>query len=128
VPRPPMAGADQPAGSSDDARDELVARLLDLLSTPHTTGAEGPLADRLERRYRDAGEVVRRIGNSLVVGGPEEASSATHPTTVAPDTAGASQRPGSDARPLVLLVGHIDVVPPTDDDRTPASPSWMVVR
>jgi succinyl-diaminopimelate desuccinylase len=119
VPRPPMAGGDEPVGSSDDAREELVARLLDLLATPHMTGGEGPLADRLERRYRDAGEVVRRIGNSLVVGGPEMAPSATDATTVATDRTGALPRPGSDARPLVLLVGHIDVVPPTDDDRTP---------
>ncbi len=96
----------------DEARSELTAHLLDLLATPYSSGAEGPLADALERRYRDAGEVVRRVGNSLVMGGPAPAEAAV-------------QRPGapgerwSGTRPLVLLVGHIDVVPPTDEDRAP---------
>ncbi len=112
--RPPAVGGDQPPGASDDARDDLTDRLLDLLATPHTTGAEGPLADRLERRYLDADEVVRRVGNSLVVGGP------AHPVG-APQTPGAPplHEHGATARPLVLLVGHLDVVPPTDEDRSP---------
>lgn len=109
---PPVSRGDEPTGSSDEAREELTTRLLDLLATPHTTGAEGPLADRLERRYRDAGEVVRRIGNSLIVGGPAD-------PTVATDPPGAPETRETVARPLVLLVGHIDVVPPTDEDRTP---------
>lgn len=100
------------AAPPDAARADLTRRLLDLLATPHTSGTEGPLADHLEQRYLDAGEVVRRAGNSLVIGGSAPADATT-------------QRPGapgdrwSGARPLVLLVGHIDVVPPTDDDRTP---------
>ncbi len=117
--RPPEAGDDEPTDAPTDAptgvREELTARLLDLLATPHTTGAEGPLADRLERRYRDAGAVVRRIGNSLVVGGPADPAVAPDPTAAA----AAAQQPDAPARPLVLLVGHLDVVPPTDDDRTP---------
>ena len=100
------------AAPPHEARTDLTTRLVDLLATPHTSGSEGPLADRLEQRYRDAGEIVRRVGNSLVIGGPLP-------------TEGTTQRPGapgerwSGTRPLVLLVGHIDVVPPTDDDRTP---------
>lgn len=74
---------------------DLRDLLMELLSMPCVTGAEGPVADWFERRYRDAGERVRREGHSLVVGGP------------------------GDGRPVVLLVGHLDVVPPTDADRTP---------
>ena len=76
-------------------REELVARLIDLCEEPAVTGSERPLCDRLEARYRAAGEQVLRVGDSLVVGAAD------------------------DARPLVLLVGHLDVVPPTEDDRHP---------
>jgi succinyl-diaminopimelate desuccinylase len=78
------------------ARDDLVTRLLEHLALPCVTGEEGPIADAMEARYRALGEPVLRIGHSLVVGGP-----------------------GEDDRPLVLLVGHLDVVPPTDADREP---------
>jgi len=67
--------------------------LLDLLALPSVTGEEGPIADWLEHRY--AGQRLRRAGHSLVVGGSD------------------------DGRPVVLLVGHTDVVPPTDADRDP---------
>ncbi len=67
--------------------------LLDLLALPSQTGEEGPVADWLEHRY--ARERVRRAGNSVVVGGSD------------------------DGRPVVLLVGHTDVVPATDADRDP---------
>jgi len=75
-------------------RDDLVARLLEQCATVAVTGAEGPLTDALEARYRTLGEQVVRVGSSLVVGAP-------------------------DGRPLVLLVGHLDVVPPTDADLVP---------
>lgn len=75
--------------------DPLVQRLLEHCAVPSVTGSEGPLADLVQARYRERGETVRRIGDSLVVG-----------------------RPARD-RPLVLLVGHLDVVPPTDQDRDP---------
>ena len=93
-------------------RSDLTERLLDHLRAMYVTGEEGPLADALEQRYRSRGEVVRRVGDSLVVGGP--------PTS--PD---AGERPAapserwSGSRPLVLLVGHLDVVPPTDEDHEP---------
>jgi succinyl-diaminopimelate desuccinylase len=83
-------------------RDDLVARLLDHLGLVCVTGDEGPIADAVEARYRAFGEPVRRVGHSLVIGGPPEDGSSP-----------------VDARPLVLLVGHLDVVPPTDDDREP---------
>ena len=68
--------------------------LLDLLAMPCVTGEEGPIAAWLEERYAQAGERVRRSGNSIVAGGSE------------------------DGRPVVLLVGHTDVVPPTPSDIT----------
>jgi len=76
-------------------RVELVERLLAHCGVPSVTGAEAALADALEARYRTLGERVMRVGDSLVVGAPD-------PT-----------------RPTVLLVGHLDTVPPTDADAVP---------
>jgi succinyl-diaminopimelate desuccinylase len=76
-------------------RDDLVARLLEHCSHLCTTGDEGPIADAVVARYEQLGEEVVRVGHSVVVGS------------------------WSGDRPLVLLVGHLDVVPPTDDDRDP---------
>lgn len=73
--------------------DPLERVLLDLLAMPCTTGQEGPIADWVEGRYRSAGERVQRLGHSVVVGELDP------------------------VRPDVLLVGHLDVVPPTDADR-----------
>ncbi len=73
-------------------RDDLVARLIAQCAVPSVTGAEAALADMLERRYRDLGESVVRVGDSLVVGAPDA------------------------DRPTVLLVGHLDTVPATDAD------------
>jgi succinyl-diaminopimelate desuccinylase len=76
-------------------REGLVARLIEHCSQVCVTGDEGPIADTVTDRYRELGEQVVRVGNSVVVG--ERRSD----------------------RPLVLLVGHLDVVPPTDEDREP---------
>lgn len=73
----------------------LVDRLLEHCGRISVTGEEGPLADALQSEYADRGEDVRRVGDSLVVGRPDR------------------------DRPLVLLVGHLDVVPPTPQDRVP---------
>jgi len=78
-------------------RDDLVARLLEHCGYVCTTGDEGPIADAVVARYTELGEQVTRVGHSVVVDG----------------------RGGDTARPLVLLVGHLDVVPPTDDDFEP---------
>ena len=77
------------------ADDRLGDLLLDLLAVPSVTGEEGAIADWLEHRYALAGERLRRAGSSLVVGGRR------------------------DGRPVVLLAGHTDTVPPTDADRRP---------
>jgi succinyl-diaminopimelate desuccinylase len=78
-----------------DVREDLVARLLEHCAHLCTTGDEGPIADAVVARYEQRSEEVVRVGHSVVVGS------------------------WSGDRPLVLLVGHLDVVPPTDDDRDP---------
>jgi succinyl-diaminopimelate desuccinylase len=88
-----------------DLRDDLVARLLDHCAHMCVTGDEGPIADEVVDRYTSLGEPVVRVGHSVVVGAPSQ------------------PQPGPDVstggRPLVLLVGHLDVVPPTPDDLEP---------
>ena len=72
--------------------DRLIALLLELLSMPCVTGDEDLIATWLADRYMGRSEAVRRTGNSVVVG--------EH----------------TDDRPIVLLIGHLDVVPPTAID------------
>lgn len=103
--------------AADDPRDDLVARLLEHLALVCVTGDEGPIADQLEGHYRDLGEPVRRVGHSLVVGGPHDDPGSE--AARRPDTAGSGPDAAGDDRPLVLLVGHLDVVPPTDADLEP---------
>lgn len=76
-----------------EGRDGLVERLLEHCALACVTGEEGPLADMVTARYTSLGRPVTRVGNSVVVGSP--------PTS---------------GRELVVLAGHLDVVPPTDDD------------
>ncbi|MFN2557330.1 MAG: succinyl-diaminopimelate desuccinylase [Nitriliruptorales bacterium] len=71
---------------------DLAARLVELCGYLSVTGQEAPLADALADEYAD--EALVRVGDNLIVGEPDE-------------------------RPLVLLVGHLDVVPPTEADATP---------
>jgi succinyl-diaminopimelate desuccinylase len=82
--------------TSPPTRDELTDRLLEHCRHMCVTGDEGPIADAVTTRYEALGETVTRVANSVVVDG---------------------RRDGD--RPLVLLVGHLDVVPPTDDDLEP---------
>jgi succinyl-diaminopimelate desuccinylase len=86
---------DATATATVSARHDLVARLLEHCGYVCTTGDEGPIADAVADRYAEMGEEVVRIGHSVVVGRP------------------------TSQRPLVLLVGHLDVVPPTDADLEP---------
>jgi succinyl-diaminopimelate desuccinylase len=86
---------------STTSRSELIRLLLDLLSLPCVTGEEQPIADWLVARYN--GEPVLRVGQSVVVGG------------------------GHSERPIVLLVGHLDVVPPTDQDRQPRRDGQRII-
>jgi succinyl-diaminopimelate desuccinylase len=79
----------------------LEGLLLDTLALPCVTGEEGPMADWLADRCND--EQVTRIGNSVVAGDLD------------------------DPRPMVLLVSHLDVVPPTDADREPRVEAERIV-
>lgn len=80
------------ATAEDDVRRDLVARLVEHGSLVCETGHEGPIADAVAGRY--AGRDVTRVGHSVVVRGPADGD-----------------------RPLVALVGHLDVVAPTEVDR-----------
>jgi succinyl-diaminopimelate desuccinylase len=82
-------------GSADVLREALAGRLLEQCANVAVTGEEAPLTDAIEAHARALGEQVLRVGESLVIGAPDP------------------------ARPLVLLVGHLDVVPATDADRVP---------
>lgn len=82
---------------------DVTDLLLDLLALPCVTGEEGPIAAWLEERYAGRGERVRRCANSVVVGG------------------------AGDGRPVVLLVGHTDVVPPTPEDLQPRRDAERIV-
>ncbi|MCC5949006.1 MAG: succinyl-diaminopimelate desuccinylase [Nitriliruptoraceae bacterium] len=86
---------DTHAADPADRREDLVARLLEHCGHMCVTGDEDEIATAMVDRYTHLGERVQRVGNSVVVG------------------------EAADCRPLVLLVGHLDVVPPTDDDREP---------
>lgn len=81
--------------------DDLVARLVVLVDASAVTGDEAALADELERELSSGHDVVR-VGDSLVV---------------APQGRSIAEGPAGD-RPCVALVGHLDVVPPTEADRT----------
>jgi succinyl-diaminopimelate desuccinylase len=70
----------------------LVDLLVELVDQPCVTGDEKPIADWLVDRYAARGEHIERVADSLVVGDV------------------------TDDRPVVLLVGHTDVVPPTAGD------------
>lgn len=88
----PARGA-APAGSTGRAlRERLTRRTVELCGRLSVTGDEAALADALAAEH--AGDRVARVGDSLVIG-------------------------AQDSRPLVLLVGHLDVVPPSDAERTP---------
>ncbi|MEX2486846.1 MAG: succinyl-diaminopimelate desuccinylase [Nitriliruptoraceae bacterium] len=81
--------------TSPTLRDELTSRLVEQCGFVCTTGDEAPIADAVTARYDERGDRVERVGNSVVVGAR------------------------TSDRPLIVLVGHLDVVPPTDADRDP---------
>jgi succinyl-diaminopimelate desuccinylase len=81
--------------------DPLVRDLLFLMEIPSVTGAEGPLADALMRRFEAGGAGGRacvRFGDSVVVG----------PRSILPAGEGKTDRP------LIVLAGHLDTVPKGD--------------
>jgi len=74
----------------------LADLLLDLLRVPSVTGSEAALADLLQSRLEAGRHAVRRIGDSLV-----------------------ASRRAPDGADTVLLVAHLDTVPPTPEDASP---------
>lgn len=113
VPTESLAGARQLVASGgvpgdgdqdEDVREEMVARLFALLAIGSVTGEEEALADWVCERYERRGEQIRRVGDSVIVGDEDF------------------------ERPNVLLVGHLDTVPPTEyDDGVPERTSASVV-
>jgi len=104
---------------TDATTDRLVRLLLELVDQPCVTGHEKPIADWLVARYEALGERVDRVANSLVVGAPGEGERQRAGGRGSHE--GERQRAGGrgsqqDDRPVVLLVGHIDVVPPAVGD------------
>lgn len=91
----PSDGTPTDAPVTEHPARELEDLLVELLAVPSVTGEEEALADWVAEHFESADERVRRVGNSLVVG------------ELDPD------------RSNVLLVGHLDVVPPTAADRIP---------
>jgi succinyl-diaminopimelate desuccinylase len=75
----------------DEVRDRLVGWLRLLVDAGAVTGTERRLADDLET-VLGLDYDVERVGDSLIVGSP------------------------TGTRPVIALVGHIDVVPPTEID------------
>ncbi len=75
----------------DEVQDRLVRWLRLLVDAGAVTGSERRLADDLET-VLGLDHDVERVGDSLIVGSP------------------------TGTRPVIALVGHLDVVPPTDVD------------
>lgn len=73
--------------------DALVRRTVELCRIASVTGREGDVAERVEAILRDTQLHVQRVGLCVL--------------------ARTAPRPG---RPLVLLVGHLDTVPPKPSD------------
>lgn len=91
---------------SAEVPDPLTQRTLELCAMACVTGEEGPIADWAADRYGSRGDVVIRVGNSVVAAPPEQ---------------------DRDDRPMVLLVGHLDVVPPTPEDAEPRVTAGLIV-
>lgn len=86
-------------------RKTLTDRLVAHLSVLSITGDEAAMCALVVAEQRAAGTTVAQHGNSLVL----------------------HRFAAHDDRPLVLLVGHLDVVPTTDADRTPYATADRVV-
>lgn len=76
---------------------ELGALTLDLCRIPSVTGNEAACADFVGRWLAKTGILVERVGESVV-----------------------ARRPPRPGKPLVLLVGHTDTVPPKSGDPNPS--------
>lgn len=91
--------------TAEALREQLVTRLCDQLAVVSVTGDEDRLCSLIEAAQQARGATVIRHANSLVL----------------------TRFAANDTRPLVLLVGHLDVVPPTEQDVQPSVQNDRVV-
>src|SRR6478672_3503514 len=84
----------RPAMSAPVTSDAIAALLAELVNIPSVTGNEAEIAAFVERRLaaRGTGEVTRS-GNGVLWRGPRR------------------------GKPLVVLVGHLDTVPPQGNEK-----------
>ena len=90
-----MAHLSAPVTEWAPTGDDLIDLIGELMIRPCVTGDEGLIADWIAQWAAGRGDMVMRVGHSLVISPPGDLA---------------------DDRPVVALVGHTDVVPPTDED------------
>ncbi|WP_336250296.1 succinyl-diaminopimelate desuccinylase [Stomatohabitans albus] len=91
-----MESLSAPVTEWSSTGDDLIDLIGELLIRPCVTGDEGLIADWIAQWAASRGDMVMRVGHSLVMSPPGDLD---------------------DPRPVVALVGHTDVVPPTEHDR-----------
>ncbi|MFL5749740.1 MAG: ArgE/DapE family deacylase [Chloroflexota bacterium] len=104
------------AGSAARALDVDTARiesdLRRLVRMPSITGSEEAIQDEMERLFRETGLATARIETEpAAMASDPDFPGAEMPRSTLPVVVGRLGRPG---RRRVLLVGHVDVVPPGD--------------
>ncbi|MFL5776670.1 MAG: ArgE/DapE family deacylase [Chloroflexota bacterium] len=104
------------AGSAARALDVDTARiesdLRRLVRMPSITGSEEAIQDEMERLFRETGLATERIETEpAAMASDPDFPGAEMPRSTLPVVVGRLGRPG---RRRVLLVGHVDVVPPGD--------------
>lgn len=91
-----MTHLTEPVTTWTPTGDELIDLIGELMIRPCVTGDEGLIADWIAQWAASRGDMVMRVGHSVVMSPPVDLN---------------------DDRPVIALVGHTDVVPPTDADR-----------
>jgi acetylornithine deacetylase len=103
-----------------------AADLRELIRTPSITGSEEAVQDLMERLFREAGLTVERIDvDPAAIATDPGFPGWEMPRTVLPVVMGRAGQPGGRR---LLLVGHIDVVPPGDPETWSVPPWDAVVR
>jgi acetylornithine deacetylase len=90
----------------------IEADLVQLVRMPSITGSEEAIQSEMERRFRELGLRTERIETDPVAfAGDPDFPGSEMPRTSLPVVVGRMGRPGGRR---LLLVGHVDVVPPGD--------------
>jgi acetylornithine deacetylase len=101
---------DSVAAAVDPAR--IAADLRDLVRMPSITGSEEAIQGDMERRFRGIGLATSRLEvDPVAFAADPEFPGSEMPRTTLPIVVGRLGRPGGRR---LLLVGHVDVVPPGD--------------